>query len=250
VTPENGRCGNNKKCSCWLPAIAGTPGRAGAQPRRDAHRAQGGLSPWLAVSRRPARPACPAAPGPGAGEMTAAPRWSRAGVRGELADVTGRLLRGRLAVGRLASDGVAGVAGTGGRQLTALGSPGRAVPRAPRPRGSGPAWIGAPAPRPGRPGRGRIRRLPAARSPRAGAWPELPRYRERGRARPPRPAAGSFISCGAFAGPGRARAHARLLGNREAVHRGRVACTVVLIQYPRSRNSVQGHGAEDPGSVR
>ena len=70
-----------------------------------------------------------------------------------------------------------------------------------------------------------MRRLPAARSPRpAGAWPELPRYRERGRARPPRLAAGSFISCGAFAGPGRAQPHARLPG---AVLRAAPrACTV------------------------
>ena len=42
---------------------------------------------------------------------------------GELADVIGRLLCGLLAACRLASDGVAGagVAGTGGRQLTAMG---------------------------------------------------------------------------------------------------------------------------------
>ena len=50
--------------------------------------------------------------------MTAAPRWSRAGVPGELADVIRRLLRGLLAACRLASDGVAG---TGGRQTAAMG---------------------------------------------------------------------------------------------------------------------------------
>jgi hypothetical protein len=101
------------------PPSRAPPGRAGTQPRRAAHRARGGLSPWLAVSRPPARPACPAACRPGRREddsgATLVPGWRP----GELADVIRRLLRGLLAACRLASDGVAG---TGGRQLTAMGS--------------------------------------------------------------------------------------------------------------------------------
>jgi hypothetical protein len=48
---------------------------------------------------------------------TLVPGWRS----GELADVIRRLLRGLLAACRLASDSVAGVTGTGGRQLTAMG---------------------------------------------------------------------------------------------------------------------------------
>ena len=83
---------------------------------------------------------------------------------GDLADVIRRLLRALLAACRLPSDGVAG---TGGRRLTAMGS-------------------------------------------RAGQYREL---RALGAAGPPGSLpAGSFISCGAFAGPGRAQPHARLPG--------------------------------------
>ena len=137
--------------------------------------------------------------------MTAAPRWSRAGVPGELADVIRRLLRGLLAACRLASDGVAGVAGAGGRQTAVMGFQAGQYRELRAPRGSGP---------PGSLPRRRAQVCPDADAsavsrqpgrPPAGAGPELPRYRERGRARPPRLAAGSFISCGAFAGPGRAQ---------------------------------------------
>jgi hypothetical protein len=122
---------------------------------------------------------------------------------GELADVIRRPLRALLAACRLASDGVAG---TGGRQLTAMGS------RAGQYREL--RGLGAAGP-PGSLPRRRARLCPDAGAsavsrqpgrPPAGAWPELPpRYRERGRARPPRLAAGSFISSGAFAGPDRAQ---------------------------------------------
>ena len=174
------------------PPSQAPPGRAGTQPRRDAHRAQGGLSPWLAVSRPPARPGPPAAPGPGAGKMTAAPRWSRAGVPRELADVIRRLLRGLLAACRLPSDSVAGagVAGTGGRQTAAMGFQAGQDPRAPRPRGSGPAWIPAPAPRPVCPDADAcaVSRQPGRPRPVPAGTPALPR------ARPgPAAAAGSRI---------------------------------------------------------
>jgi len=137
---------------------------------------------------------------------------------GELADVTRRLLRALLAACRLASDGVA-VAG--GRQLTAMGSwggqdrelraLGAAGPPGSLPRASRPVCPDAGA-------------CAVSRQPGRPARPELPRYRERGRARPPRLAAESFISCGAFAGPDRAQPHARLPG---AVLRAAPrACTV------------------------
>jgi hypothetical protein len=141
--------------------------------------------------------------------MTAAPRWSRAGVPGELADVIRRLLRGLLAACRLASTGIAG---TGGRQVTAMGfqagqyrelhAPGTAGPPGSLPRRRAHLCPDADA--------SAVSRQPGR--PPAGAGPELPRYRERGRARPPQLAAGSFISCGAFAGPDRAQPHARLPG--------------------------------------
>jgi hypothetical protein len=124
---------------------------------------------------------------------------------GELADVIRRLLRALLAACRLASDGVAG---TGGRQLTAMGSRAGQYRQL---RGLGAA--GPPGSLPRRrarlcpdAGASAVSRQPGRPPPPAGAWPELPpRYRERGRARPPRLAAGSFISSGAFAGPDRAR---------------------------------------------
>ena len=214
------------------PPSQAPPGRAGTQPRRDAHRAQGGLSPWLAVSRPPARPGPPAAPGPGAGKMTAAPRWSRAGVRGSSRTSSAACWRPAAWPAPESPESPAPAAGSSPR----WGSrPGRTrelrAPEAAGPPGSLPrrrarsARTRTHAPSPGSqaaPGRCR---------------PELPRYRERGRARPPRLAAGSFISCGAFAGPGRAQPHARLpgavlraaprasRGDREAVHRGRVRCT-------------------------
>ena len=124
---------------------------------------------------------------------------------GELADVIRRLLRALLAACRLASDGVAGVAGAGGRQTAAMGF------RAGQDREL--RGLGAAGP-PGSLPRCRARLGPDADAcavsrqpgPPAGPWPELPRYRERGWARPPRLAAGSFISCGAspaLTGPSR-----------------------------------------------
>jgi hypothetical protein len=185
------------------PPSRAPPGRAGTQPRRAAHRARGGLSPWLAVSRPPARPACPAACRPGAGKMTAAPRWSRAGVRGS---------------SRTSSAACCALCWRPAA-WPATASPAPAAGSSPR-WGPGPGSTASSAasgqrarldPCPGAaPGSARTRAHPPSPgsqvAPPAGAWPELPpRYRERGRARPPRLAAGSFISSGAFAGPDRAR---------------------------------------------
>ena len=244
------------------PPSQAPPGRAGTQPRRDAHRAQGGLSPgWRLAGRRPGR------------------RARRPGRAGRREDDSGATLVPGWRPGELATSSAACCAACWRPAAwPATASPDRRHRRSADPPrwGSGPGGTASSAPpgqraRPGSLPRRRARVCPDADAfavsrqpgPPAGAWPELPRYRERGRARPPRLAAGSFISCGAFAGPGRARAHARLPGailegraarlhgDREAVHRGRVRCTVVFIQYqyPRSRNRVQGHGAEDPGSV-
>jgi hypothetical protein len=76
---------------------------------------------------------------------TLVPGWRS----GELADVIRRLLRGLLAACRLASDGVAGVTGTGGRQTAAVGFQAGQHRELRALGAAGPAGIPAPASRPG-----------------------------------------------------------------------------------------------------
>ena len=243
------------------PPSQAPPGRAGTQPRRDAHRAQGGLSPWLAVSRPPARPACPAAPGPGAGKMTAAPRWSRAGVRGSSRTSSAACCavcwRPAAWPATASPESPAPAAGSSPRWGSGPGSTASSAPSGQRARldpcpGVAPrlcpdADASAVSRQPGRPPSRCLAgtpALPRARpGPAAAAGSRIVHLLRR--LRRPWPGPGACP-------PARRRPEgraARLHGDREAVHRGRVRCTVVFIQYPRSRNRVQGHGAEDSGSV-
>jgi hypothetical protein len=176
------------------PPIAGTPG-----PRGHAA-ASGTLIGHRAAWRLAASQACVSGSLAGDGGDDSGAALVAGWRSGEFADGMRRLLRGLLAVCRLASGGVgrAKVSGTDGRQFTAMGFQARPVPRAPRPRGSGARLDPCPgiAPRSAR---------TRTHSSSPGSQPpsrNSPCYRERGRGRLPRLAAGSFICSGALAGPG------------------------------------------------